>query len=94
METLSVVEKQTFMILGLVAAIALVLFGLKGYQKEKPTGMFILLGQPLLTYSLQQVKEEINLSGEAENGLVENLGFTSTAGLPQESLPEIPIHWK
>lgn len=94
MEMLTVVQKQIFIVLGLVTAIALVLFGLKGYEERTPGGVFTLLGQPLLTYSLEQLKEKANPSGGPEKGHVKNLCFTPASGLPQESLLEIPMHYK
>lgn len=94
MEMLSVVQKQIFIVPGLVTAIALVLFGLKGYEEERSGGVFTLLDQPLLTYSLQQVKEETNQPGGPGKDKVVNLGFTSASDLPQASLSEAPMHYK
>lgn len=94
MKRLTVVQKQLFIVLGLVTAIALMLSGLKGFGEKKSAGVFALLGQPLLVYPLEQLKEEKHLSGRPGKVNADSRGYTSASGLPQGSHPDMLLYYR
>ena len=72
----STLRKQVFIIFGLVAAIALVIFSQKEGKQAPARTAYMLIGQPLLPFPLKELNGSVSQSEDLHAGAVALPCFT------------------